>query len=113
MTRVHKEDFADEQVVRFNEAAPIPEVDPSEITDGWSNPYVRNVFRCVDCSKELQWKSRSSWKIHYESHLSIKRFGCYVCAKEFRLKGDLKTHITRVHKVEFEDHRVIKLDQQQ
>lgn len=113
IVRVHKEEFLDERVIRYNEQAPIPDVDASKITDGWSNPYVRNVFRCIECSKELQWKHRSQWKIHYESHLDIRRFGCYVCPKEFRLKGDLKTHVTRVHKVEFEDHRVLKLDQQQ
>eukprot|EP00111_Clytia_hemisphaerica_P020343 TCONS_00059921-protein len=111
IVRVHKEDFIDERVIRYNETAPIPQVDPSEIIDGWSNPYVRNVFRCLQCNKELQWKNRASWKIHYESHLDIKRFGCYVCQKPFRLKGDLKTHITRVHKIEFDDLQVIKLDQ--
>lgn len=97
-------------VIRFNEVPEVPAVDPSETIDGWSNPYVRNIFQCKVCKRELQWKSRSAWKTHYESHLQIKRFGCYVCEKQFRMKGDLKTHITRVHKVEFEEERVIKLD---
>jgi len=113
VTRVHKQEFEAEMVVQYNETAPIPEVDPSEVVDGWVNPYVRNVFRCVECDRELQWKSRSSWKTHYESHLNIKRFGCYVCSKPFRLKSDLKTHIVRVHKVEFVEQNILRLEGEQ
>lgn len=113
ITRVHQQEFMDERVIRFNDTAPVPTIDPSEIIDGWANPYVRNVFLCKTCNRELQWKSRGAWKTHYESHLDIKRFGCYVCQKPFRLKGDLKTHITRVHKQEFEEGRIIRLEQSQ
>ena len=111
ITRVHKQEFVDEMVIRYNDVAPMPTIDPSEAVDGVTNPYVRSVYQCKVCQRELQWKSRSTWKTHYESHLDIKRFGCYVCEKQFRMKGDLKTHIVRVHKVEFIDEKVIRLEE--
>ena len=89
----------------------MPPIDPDEENiDGLTpSEYVRHVFLCKECEKVLAWKSRAGWKSHYESHLNIKRFGCYICTQPFRLKGDLKRHVENVHKETFESERVVIL----
>ena len=111
ITNVHGELCIDDRILKFNDKIEIPPIDPDEENiDGLTpSDYVRHVFLCKECEKVLAWKSRAGWKSHYESHLNIKRFGCYICTQPFRLKGDLKRHVENVHKETFESERVVIL----
>ena len=104
-------EFVDDEVKYLNDKVEVPEVDPATCIDGWVNPYVRNVFLCNICSKELNPKNKGSWKSHHESHANVKRFGCYVCLKAFRLKGDLKKHVNQVHQKELLESMIVLHDE--
>ena len=56
--------------------------------DNWSNPYAKLALVCRICSKEQNPKTRNTWKQHWESHTDLKNFGCYICEKRFRMKGN-------------------------
>ena len=110
-TNVHGELCIDDRILKFNDKIEVPPVDPEEENIDRLTPseYVRHVLLWKECDKVLAWKSRAGWKSHYESHLNIRRFGCYVCSQPLRLKGDSKRHVENVHTEPFESERVVIL----
>ncbi|XP_062537440.1 uncharacterized protein LOC134205837 [Armigeres subalbatus] len=57
-------------------------------------------FPCPVCGKILQKKY--SLDVHMRTHTNVKPYACDMCGQRFMLKVQLKTHLAKVHQMEWE-----------
>ena len=55
-------------------------------------------FLCITCNK--CFKTKNTFRLHANIHLTEKPFRCKLCNKEFSQNGNLKTHINRIHRID-------------